>query len=180
MLLENQLLKLRAPEPEDLENLYRWENLTEYWVTGNTRQPYSKFALKNYISDSSKDIYSTGEMRLMMVDVNSGITVGTVDLFNFDIHHSKIALGLFVSPEYQGKGFAGSALELVEQYIFEFLKINQLYCEIATGNTASMNLFRKKKYHENCLLNWIKTPDGFQDIAVFQLFNEDYQIRKLS
>lgn len=180
MLLENQILKLRAPEPEDLEKLYRWENLADYWVTGNTRQPYSKFALKNYISDAPKDIYTSGEMRLMMMDLSSGIAVGTVDLFKFDIHHSRIELGLFVAPEAQGKGYAGTALELIEEYVFDFLKINQLYCEIATDNSVSLNIFRKKKYHESCLINWIKTTQGFLDIAVFQLFNEEFQARKIS
>jgi diamine N-acetyltransferase len=116
----------------------------------------------------------------MMEEIETGITVGTVDLFNFDIHHSRIELGLFVSPESQGKGYAHTALELIEEYVFDFLKINQLYCEIASDNSVSLNIFRKKKYHESCLLNWIKTAHGFQDIAVFQIFNEEYQARKIN
>ena len=48
-LLESAIIRLRAPEPEDLELLYKWENDTSLWLAGNTRAPYSRFQLKQYI-----------------------------------------------------------------------------------------------------------------------------------
>lgn len=178
MLLENNILRLRAPEPEDLEVLYAWENMPVFWEAGNTRQPYSKFALKAYISQINTNIYETNQLRLMMIDVASGETVGTVDFFDFDIHHSRIALGLFVAPGFQGKGFAKAALQLTEDYVFEYLKINQLYCHIAKSNTASINMFEKENFSTTLLKKWIKTTKGFEDIVVFQQFMDDYLIRK--
>ena len=178
MFLESKKIKLRAVEPEDLELLYTWENMSAFWEAGNTRQPYSKFALKEYISNTHVDIYESNQLRLMIVDKNTDNTVGTVDLFDFDIHHSRIALGLFVAPEYQGNGYAKSALQLVEDYVFEFLKINQLYCHISANNEASIKMFRKENFIEVTLKNWIKTKSGFDDIVVFQQFADDYKIRK--
>jgi len=104
VLLENENIRLRAVEPEDLDRLYAWENNTQLWDVGNTRNPYSRYVLKQYIVDSDKDIYESKQLRLMMVSVQTGETVGTVDLFDFDIHNSRIALGLFVDAAYQGKG----------------------------------------------------------------------------
>lgn len=178
MSIENKKMILRALEPEDLEALYTWENMPVFWETGNTRQPYSKFALKEYISQTNSNIYETGQLRLMMVEKAFGQTVGTVDLFDFDIHHSRIALGLFVAPESQGKGFAKSALQLIEEYVFSYLKINQLYCHIAVNNEASIKMFRKENFAETVLKNWIKTSSGFEDIVVFQQFIDDYLKRK--
>ncbi len=173
MLLENEKLRLRAVEPQDLDRLYVWENNPALWIVGNTRQPYSKYALKQYILQSGKDIYESRQLRLMMENKISGEIVGTVDLFDFDIHHSRIALGLFVDEAFQGKGFAKSALQLVEEYVFNFLKINQLYCHIAEKNTASRRMFEKEGYETNGILkNWIKTPDGFDNIIVFQRFGK--------
>lgn len=178
MSLENNILRLRALEPEDLEILYIWENMPVFWETGNTRQPYSKFALKEYISQTNTNIYETGQLRLMMVDKSSGKTVGTVDLFDFDIHHSRIAFGLFVAPEFQGKGFAKAALQLIEDYVFNYLKIYQLYCHIAVNNKASTSMFKKENFSEIVLKKWIKTGSGFEDITVFQQFIDDYLKRK--
>ena len=175
-MLENEKIRLRAVEPEDLDRLYEWENNPRLWAIGNTRNPYSRFILKQYIADSDKDIYETKQLRLMMVSVETGEAVGTVDLFDFDLHHSRIALGLFVDPAFQGKGFAKASLLLVEEYVFNFLKINQLYCHISEKNTASRLMFEKEGYESNGILkNWIKTPDEFENIIVFQRFNKNYQ-----
>ena len=45
-LLKNNILQLRAPEPEDLEVLYSWENDTDVWIYGSAMSPYSKYILK--------------------------------------------------------------------------------------------------------------------------------------
>ncbi|MEA4936331.1 MAG: GNAT family N-acetyltransferase [Paludibacter sp.] len=178
MYLKNDILKLRAPEPEDLELLYIWENMLEYWETGNTRQPYSKFALKQYISQINSNLYESNQLRLMMVDAKTNETVGTVDLFDFDLHHGRIALGLFVAPEFQKKGYAKAALQIVEEYVFGFLKINQLYCHIAKNNRASIHMFEKENFSKTILRNWIKSSSGFEDIIVFQQFIDEFTARK--
>ena len=174
-MLENENIRLRAVEPEDLDRLYAWENNPQLWDVGNTRNPYSRYVLKQYIINSDKDIYETRQLRLMMVSVLTGETVGTVDLFDFDIHNSRIALGLFVDAAYQGKGYAKQSLHLVEEYVFGYLKINQLYCHIAENNTPSIRLFEQENYYKNGLLkDWIKTVNGFENIVLFQQFKEVY------
>lgn len=169
---------LRALEPEDIEILYQWENNTLLWDAGNTRNPYSRFVLKQYILNSDKDIYENKQLRLMIC-LRSGQTIGTVDLFDFDIHNSRVALGLYVDSAYQGKGYASQALRLVEEYVFDYLRVNQLYCHIAGSNIASRSMFEKENYAKTSLLKeWIKTTNGFQDIIVFQQFNAVYQEKK--
>ena len=175
MLLEDDYIKLRAVEPEDLDRLYVWENNSQLWDVGNSRNPYSRFVLKQYINQSDSDIYESKQLRLMMVSVKSGETVGTVDLFDFEIHNSRIALGLFVDAAFQGKGYAKASLKLIEEYVFEYLKINQLYCHIAEKNTASVSMFEKENFEKTGLLKqWIKTLDGFENIILFQQFKAEY------
>ncbi|MDP4240179.1 MAG: GNAT family N-acetyltransferase [Bacteroidota bacterium] len=179
MLLENENIRLRAVEPEDLERLYAWENNPQLWSAGNTRNPYSRFVLRQYIVDSDKDIYENKQLRLMIDSIKTGETVGTVDLFDFDIHNSRIALGLFVDAASQGKGYAKKSLHLVEEYVFDYLKINQLYCHIAETNIPSMRMFEQEEYEKTGLLkDWIKTVNGFENIVVFQQFKEIYLKRK--
>jgi diamine N-acetyltransferase len=175
MLLQNEILRLRAVEPEDLDRLYAWENNSQLWDVGNTRNPYSKFVLKQYISQSDQSIYETKQLRLMMVCVKTNQTVGTVDLFDFEIHNSRIALGLFVDAEFQGNGYAKASLKLIEQYVFDYLKVNQLYVHIAENNTASIKMFEKENFEKTGILkNWIKTLTGFENIILFQQFRNNY------
>ena len=172
MFLTNNKVTLRAIEPADLELLYKWENNSELWIAGNTRQPYSKFVLKQYILlQTEKDIYESKQLRLMIVESTSGNAVGTVDLYDFDIHNSRIALGLYVDYDFQGQGFATETLHLTEEYVFKFLKVQQLYCHISEKNIPSRTIFEREGYEQNGILkNWIKTPDGFENVIVFQRF----------
>jgi diamine N-acetyltransferase len=173
MLLENDKIKLRALEPEDIDLLYSWENNPLLWQVGNTRQPYSKYALKQYIQQANLTIYELGHLRLMIEETTGKNTVGTIDLFDFDIHNSRVALGLYIDAAYQGKGFATEALHLIENYVFSFLKINQIYCHISDKNSASKKMFEKEGYEQNGFLkNWIKNIDGYENIIVFQRFIE--------
>lgn len=57
--LENETIRLRALEPEDLGLLYRWENNPELWSLGNTMSPYSRYILKEYIRESHRDIFDS-------------------------------------------------------------------------------------------------------------------------
>lgn len=172
-MLEDKKILLRAVEPEDLDVLFAWENNVALWDVGNTRQPYSRFALKQYISQVDTNIYESGQVRFMIVNREDSCVAGTVDLFDFDIHHSRIAFGLFVEDKYKGKGIATSALHLIEHYVFDFLNINQMYCHISILNTASKMMFEKEKYEVNGVLkNWIRTQYGYEDVLVFQRFKK--------
>lgn len=171
MLLANDTVRLRAIEPEDLELLYMWENDPAFWLVGNTLKPYSRYELKNYIEQMGSDIYEQKQLRFMICNVANGQTIGTVDLFDFDVFHQRLALGLFVDANHTGKGFATSALQLVEQYVFNFLSVHQLYVHIATDNVASMSMFEKSHFSKNAVLKqWIRKNDTFVDVALFQKF----------
>ena len=169
-LLESVNIRLRAPEPEDLELLYKWENDSSGWHSGNTRAPYSRFQLKKYIAESTFDIFETKQLRLMMMEKTTSQVVGTVDLFDFDLHHSRVALGLYVAPEFQGRGYARESLKLAENYVFNFLKINQLYVQIAESNMPSRKLFENNYELHGMLKHWIKTFEGFENILTYQKF----------
>lgn len=175
MLLENEYIRLRAVEPEDIDRLYAWENNPQLWSAGNTRNPYSKFLIKQYIVQSEKNIYESKQLRLMITTKVDTQTVGTVDLFDFDSHNSRVALGLFVDSAWRGKGYATISLSLVEEYVFNYLQINQLYVHISVTNTASRQMFEQANFQKTALLkDWIKTSEGFEDIIVFQQRREDY------
>ncbi|MDR1585565.1 MAG: GNAT family N-acetyltransferase, partial [Prevotellaceae bacterium] len=117
-MLENDYIRLRPIEPEDLEKLYQWENDPSLWEASDTHTPYSRYAIKQYIANSKQDIYEDKQLRLIIEEKATREATGTLDLFDFDLHNSRISLGLFVDSRFQGKGYAKQALRLVEEYIF--------------------------------------------------------------
>ncbi len=172
-LLENNTIKLRALEPEDLALLYQWENNTEWWQVGNTINPYSKYILREYIVNSDKSIYENKQLRLMITIKENAQTIGMIDLYDFDPHHQRAGVGIVVDNPFQQKGYAAKALELLKVYAFEHLHVKVLYAHILPENKSSVSLFEKHGFEQTGVLkSWLRQQDNYIDVFVFQLVNK--------
>lgn len=168
-LLENEVVRLRALEPEDLELLYRWENNPELWKLGNTMSPYSRYILKEYIRESHRDIYDTKQLRLIIELCQTGTAIGTIDLYDFEPHHRRAGIGILLDPLYQGNGFATQAMSLLSDYVFSFLKLHQLYVHIPVDNEPSRALFERCEFVVSGIMKeWIITEKGYSDVVIMQ------------
>jgi diamine N-acetyltransferase len=170
--LSNDMISLRAIEPEDIELLYLWENDPEIWEVSHTLVPYSKYILALYIKNTDKDIYESKQLRLM-IDTSDGQTIGAIDLFDFDPYHSRVGIGLLIyNREDRSKGYASAALQLLIAYCFKKLNIHQLFVNIETGNKISLRLFEKHGFL-NCGIKkeWLRTDSGWKDEFMLQLID---------
>jgi diamine N-acetyltransferase len=175
MTMHHKDIKLRALEPEDLELLYEWENNDEYWIISNTISPFSRYTLKLYIENSHKTLYETGQLRLMIDLVPEKITIGTIDIFDFDSYHKRAGIGILIADEkYRHKGYATMALQSLIDYCFNTLQLHQLFCNIIENNTESLELFKKIGFKEiGVKKDWLKTIDGYLDERMFQLLDKE-------
>ncbi len=146
-------------ELSDVEHLYEWENNPENWIHGNSLNPYSRFFLEQYVLSSQNDILLDKQLR-MVIQENSGEPCGAIDLFDFDQHNRKAAVGILIKREKQGRGYAHEALELLANYSKKTLNLNQLYCTIEVSNERSLNLFQKAGFIVTGVLKQWKWFDG--------------------
>lgn len=167
-MLKSSRLKLRAVELEDLDLMYLIENDTELWPCGQASVPFSHYALKQYIAESSNDFFHDRQLRLV-IETADGISVGFVDLQNYDVLHHRAEVGIVVVPEQQRKGLATEALRLLAQYVSAHLGIHQLYALVPEGNEPSIALFRRCGYKQVATLqDWLNCSKGWQPAIVFQ------------
>jgi diamine N-acetyltransferase len=166
-------IRLRALEPEDLELLYKWENNESHWIISNTIKPFSRYTLRRYLENSHRSIYETGQLRFMIEHIPDNVTIGTIDIFDFDPFHNRAGIGILVANEdYRRKGYASMALKCLIDYCFKTLQLHQLYCNILANNCESMDLFKKQGFVQSGIKKeWIKTSDGYLDEHIFQLIN---------
>ena len=174
-LLRNATLNLRALEPEDLEKLYKWENDSTLWSMGSTLSPYSRHILKEYIANSTKDIYEQRQLRLMIVLNETDEAIGTIDLYDFDPHNCRAGVGVLLDSGFQGRGYAASALELLTVYAFSFIKMHQLYAMIPETNRPSLKLFKKNGFEESGLLKeWNTGAHNYINVYFCQKINDGF------
>jgi diamine N-acetyltransferase len=172
--LKGKKVALRALEPHDLENLYKWENCTEIWHVSDTIAPYSRYILQEYIEKAPKDIYENRQLRLIAetVDGDAAVAVGMVDLYDFDPYHNRAALGIYVDSSYQRSGLGCDVVEVIANYAFNYLHLKMLYCYIGADNERSIQFFKKCGF-EVCgvIKDWLRGVNGYVDGYFLQLIN---------
>jgi diamine N-acetyltransferase len=168
-MLEGENIKLRALEPEDLDLFYQWENDSTIWKISQTYTPFSKHILSRYLENAHQDIFTAKQLRLMIE--KDGVSIGTIELFDFEPIHMRAGLGIWIVQESdRRKGYAKEALRLMIEYAFFKLQLNQLYCNISASNQPSINLFSSLDFMLiGAKKKWNKSPNGWEDELMFQL-----------
>lgn len=177
-----KIIKLRKLEPSDLPFLYQWENDASVWADGSNHNPLSQQDLRDYIESTTGDIYKDGQLRLIIhsssesvcqqgglsgeaglssVSPQDGLTLGCVDLFDFDPRNRRAAIGMYIAPQYRGQGIGREAVRLLEEYAFSFLHLRIIYAIISTSNTACSELYRQAGYTPSSVLpSWTLEADA--------------------
>ena len=153
------MINLRKIEPSDLPFLYLWENDAASWADGDNHNPLSQQDLRDYIESTTGDIYRDGQLRLIIEE--EGVTMGCIDLFDFDPRNRKAALGMYIAPEHRGIGVGRRALKQMEIYAFEHLNLRLLYAVIATNNAPCTALYQTSGYTPSSpLQGWTLEADA--------------------
>jgi len=179
-ILEGNITRLRPVEPSDIDLIYQWENDSSVWQMSNTLAPFSKHVIEQFIETAHQDIFQTKQLRLMIdkTDLSNIETIGTIDLFDFEPLHMRAGIGILIAKETdREKGFASDALTTLIQYCYNTLLLHQLYCNICSDNTSSINLFTRKGFELiGIKKEWIRTTEGWKDELMFQLVNQKWSV----
>lgn len=164
------ILKLRALEPEDIDMIYKWENDPKIWEHSSVHQMFSRYQLTQYIMSSiSGDFFTEKQLRLVAEVENEA--VGCIDLFNYDPFQHRAELGLLVDERHRRKGYGKTMIEALINYARIHLQLHQIYCVVPSANRPSMGLFRNMNFTiAGQLRDWVYDPDKkiFNEATIMQ------------
>ncbi len=171
--LKGNIVYLRALEPEDLEFIYAIENDESIWTISNTNTPFSKFLIKQYLENAHQDIYEAKQLRLVICKTESNEIIGLIDLFDFDPTNNRAGIGIIIQEKNNRiNGYGSEALQLLINYSFTHLQLNQLFANIGTENEISIALFTKFGFQLiGIKKQWNKVNNLYKDEALYQLIN---------
>ncbi|MEN8137442.1 MAG: GNAT family protein [Bacteroidota bacterium] len=162
-------IKLRALEPDDLSFLYMVENDVDNWKISETKIPFSKYLLHQYLENIDRDITKTGQLRLVIENIKNGETVGLIDLFDFDPIHKRSGIGIIINDKHQSLGYGKEALDLLVVYCKKTLNLHQLYCDIQCNNKASISFFESNNFKKTGVKkDWWLSDKKLSDVYFYQ------------
>ena len=169
--LQSRNIYLRALEPEDLSFIYEIENNENIWEVSNTQTPYSQYLIKQYLDNAHQDIYEAKQLRLVICLKNNFKAVGLIDLFDYDPRNNRAGVGIIINHETnRNQGVGSQALELLINYSFIKLNLNQLFANINPENLASVALFTNFGFQKvGTKKQWNLINGIYQNEDLFQL-----------
>lgn len=169
MFAKNETITLRCAEPEDAQQIYRWENDRSVWRVSGTHVPYSLFQIEQFLLGNN-DLFSQKQLRLMIDLKATEESIGCIDLYDYDALNERTKVGILIDKEHRHQGYAVAALSLCLDYLFHDLMLHQVYCVIDELNHDSQRLFEGFGF-TRCGIrkDWIKTPEGFIDEWEYQM-----------
>ncbi len=163
-------INLRALEPEDIGLLYQVENDPDLWEIGNTNMPYSHQVLREYILNTTGDIYTDKQLRLIIGLTDEPHTpIGILDLTNFDPKNNRAEVGITILTPYRRQKYATEALAELEKYCSETIHLHQLYAIVPAKNLPSLKLFTKSGFNvAGELEDWLYDGKNYKNALLMQ------------
>lgn len=151
---------LRAPEPDDLDVLYKWENDPERLLYGRTGLPYPRKLLADYIAGYNEVALNAGHIRFL-VDSPDGETIGILDLYDLDLSARKAFVSIYIDAGSRGKGLASAAVDEAIEFARGHLGLYQLVVIVSSENPPSSRLFLSKGFKKIATLpHWLRNKTG--------------------
>jgi diamine N-acetyltransferase len=172
--LKGEKIYLRALEPKDLEFIYAIENDESIWEISSTQTPYSRFLVKQYLENAHQDIYEAKQLRLAICNIANDNAIGLIDLFDFDPKNNRAGIGILIQDSTdRNKGVGTESLQLLINYTFHHLNLNQLYANIDSENSNSLKLFSKFGFEKiGIKKQWNLVNTVYKDEILFQLIRK--------
>ncbi len=170
MRLKGDKVWLRALEPDDLAFVHRVENDEGMWAFGNTRTPFSRFVIRQYLENAHQDLHTAKQLRLAICLPDRFEAIGLIDLYDYDPVHNRAGVGIIVDEPARQKGVGTEAMALLAGYAFHTLNLHQLYAHIDPVNEASIGLFTTFGFRQcGHRKEWNLVDGAYRDELIYQL-----------
>jgi RimJ/RimL family protein N-acetyltransferase len=94
------------------------------------------------------DTYLRDATQRRFIIHNDSAPVGWVALTHIDHKNQGAELGIRIIPQYQGKGYASEAIQILSEWAFAEANLRRLYSEVFAVNEPSRKLFEKAGWKE--------------------------------
>ncbi|MGM9852990.1 MAG: GNAT family N-acetyltransferase [Muribaculaceae bacterium] len=158
-------LTLRAPEPSDIDIIYRWENDPTLWHNSLTPPLTSRQQIWEYVHNFTGDIARDGSLRLMIQPDDSADPAGTIDICDFNRRGNAAFVSIYIDPAMRGRHIATEALSQALTLSREALGLETLAALIRTDNEISKRLFTADGFTRTGILpDWLGKDN---DLEIF-------------
>lgn len=171
--LVGEKIYLSPRSSEDAELFTEWLNdfeITDY--IGRSSILTTIEGEREYLENNSKL-----EATFVIVTLEENKMIGTVSLENIDHINKTATLGIFIGDkEYINKGYGTEAVNLILDYGFNYLNLNNIKLDVIEFNERALKCYKKCNFKEYGRRRKCKFINGkFYDSISMDILAEEFQ-----
>ncbi|MCH7488365.1 MAG: GNAT family N-acetyltransferase [Chloroflexi bacterium] len=185
MMLEGNLVRLRALEPSDLERVYSWINDREVTRYIAARYPMSRADEERWLRGSSPNSFGGGVQLAIEVkngEVQNGGTnevahIGNIDLVEVRPEDRKAGLGVMIGDkDYWSNGYGTDAVVTILRFAFHEMNLNRVWLHAFDFNERAQACYRKCGFQEEGRLREHYYTEGqYCDSVVMAVLRHEFE-----
>ncbi|RSM45534.1 N-acetyltransferase [Amycolatopsis balhimycina DSM 5908] len=147
MLLEGELVRLRALEPEDADEIHTWMHDPEVGRWMNNGYPRSRAQIRKRCEERPVNTY---ELVVLGIETG-GKLIGIVDLRDARPEVGNAELDIYIGDaEYRnGGGYGTDALRVMCRYGFDLMRLHMITLWVVAENERARHVYRKVGFSED-------------------------------
>lgn len=180
MMIQGELVNLRAVEREDVARITDWLNepaTMRGW--GWSAAAVSRFEIGQRVEGWLADEAVVGRPLALVIETLMGEAVGLVVLMPDRAEAHAVELSLLIGdPARWGEGLGSDALETVLDACFAGWNLHRVWLRVEAANNRAHHLYRRHGFRREGTLREAAFLDGaYHDLAVFGLLAPEWTER---
>ena len=173
-MIEGKLVRLRAVEPEDAENAFRWMNDPEVTRNLMARYPFSLEAEREWVKGAGKPLDFANAR--FAIETKDGVHIGHCGLHGGNAESRHAELGIMIGEkEYWGRGFGTETMLTLLRFAFEQMNLHKVSLGVFEFNERGLAMYTKLGFVEEGRLREDLFQDGrYWDLVRMSILRREY------
>ena len=174
-MIEGELVRLRAVEPEDAENAFRWMNDQEVARNLMARYPFSLESEREWVKGAGKPLDFANAR--FAVETKDGVHIGHCGLHNASAENRHAELGIMIGEkEYWGRGFGTDAMLTLLRFAFQQMNLHKVTLGVFEFNERALAMYTKLGFVEEGRFREDLFQDGrYWDLIRLSILRREYE-----
>ena len=174
-IIRGEKVYLRPLERDDLDVGMRAINDREISDLVGFDMPFSKAMSEKWFEDEVMKRHGEREFFFAICELGSGDLIGQCGFHNY-APGVRAEVGIFLLPEFTGRGFGTDAMNALVDYGFGELGLERIGLHVSPGNDRAIRSYEKSGFtHEGRLRSFRRRRGEIVDDLVMSIVRKDWQ-----
>jgi RimJ/RimL family protein N-acetyltransferase len=175
IIVEGELVRLRAYEPSDIAAVMKWVNDPE--VTQHLEAfvaPVSRLAEERWLEAAA--LGADPNHRIFAIETLGGEYLGGIDLRNIAWRDRKAEQGIAIgNKSHWGKGYGTDATRVMLRFAFDVLNLKRIWMRVHEDNPRAIACYGKCGFKREGLLRQDHFARGeYRDVIIMGLLRSEF------